>query len=80
MAVNATLVPAHMLVEVATTLTDAVADVPTVMVTVFEVTTVPLVHDAVEVSSQITTSPSAGAGAVYVLLFTPTVLPFTFQV
>lgn len=63
-AVNVTLVPGHMLVDVAETTTDGTTDVLTVMVTGADVAVAGEAQVAVDVITQVTTSPLARAALV----------------
>ena len=79
-AVNVTLVPAQ-IVE------DGLADMATltgrfgftVMVIPAEVAGLPVAQVALEVNTQVTTSPFARAELEYVVEFTPTLIPFNFH-
>ncbi|KAF5032322.1 hypothetical protein DSECCO2_618490 [anaerobic digester metagenome] len=63
-AVNVTLVPEQMLVAEALTATEGVTVVLTVIVTGVEVAVVGVAHVAVDVMTQVTTSPLASAAFV----------------
>jgi len=78
-AVNVTLVPEQMLVAVALTATDGVTLVLTVIVTGVEVAVVGVAQVAVDVITQVTTSPFASAALVYVVPPVPTLAPLSFH-
>lgn len=63
-AVKVTLVPEQMFVDVAETATDGTTDVLTVMVTGVDVAVAGEAHVAVDVITQVTTSPLARAALV----------------
>jgi len=63
-AVNVTLLPVQMLVDEADTATAGATELPTVIVTEFEVAEAGEAHVAVDVITQETTSPSVRAALV----------------
>ncbi|KAF5032324.1 hypothetical protein DSECCO2_618510 [anaerobic digester metagenome] len=76
---NVTPVPAHIVVAEAETATDGVTTGLTVIVIPVEVAVVGDAHEAVDVITQVTTSPLARALLVYVALLVPTFVPLTFH-
>jgi hypothetical protein len=78
-AVKVTEVPAQIVVAEAEMLTLTGKFGFTVMVMAFEVAGLPVAQLALEVSTQVTTSPLASAALVYVLLFVPTGVAPTYH-
>lgn len=78
-AVNVTLVPAQILVALALTATEGVSEVFTTIVTGEEVAVIGDAQVAVEVITQVTTSPLASDVLEYVELFVPTFVPLSFH-
>jgi hypothetical protein len=78
-AVKVTLVPEQIVVAEAAILTLAGKFGFTVIVTVLEVAGLPVAQVALDVSTQVTTSLFTNEPLLYVALFEPTLLPFTFH-
>lgn len=78
-AVKVTLVPVQMVVAVALTATEGTTVVFTIMVTGAEVALVGEAQDAVDVITQVITSPLFRVALVYVVLLEPTLLPLSFH-
>ncbi|MPM41748.1 hypothetical protein SDC9_88407 [bioreactor metagenome] len=74
-----TLVPAHIVVAEAETLTLTAEFGLTVITSELEVAGLPVAHDSLEVSTQVTAFPLASVVEVNVGLFVPTLTPFTFH-
>ncbi len=77
-AVNVTGVPAQIGLGDPVMVTLTGKGLAITMTTAFEVAGLPLGQGTFEVSTQVTISPFAGV-YVYVLLFNPTLTPFTFH-
>ena len=78
-AVKVTELLAHIVVVGVLMLTDGVTVGFTVIVIEFEVAVVGDAQVAFEVITQVTTEPVANVVVVYVALFVPTLVPFTFH-
>ena len=79
-AVNVTLVPVQMVFPgLAVTLTDGTTVDPTVIVIPDDVAVVGLAQPSDEVIATLITSPFTNALFEYVLLFVPTLFPFSFH-
>lgn len=78
-AVNVTDEPAQIVVALAAILTTGTCKAFTVMVILLLVAPDGVAQVALLVSTQLTTSVLASAVVVYVLLFVPTLPPFTFH-
>jgi len=79
-AVKVTLVPTQIVLPgLAAMVTLTGNEEFTVMVRAFEVAGLPVAQVALEVSWQVTTSPLTRAALVYVVLFEPTLVPFSFH-
>ena len=79
-AVNVTFVPAQIVFPgFALMLTDGVTPDVTIIVIPVDVAVVGLAQASDEVITTVTTSPLANALFEYVLLFVPTLLPFSFH-
>ena len=78
-AVNVMLVPAQIVVALAAMLTLTGKFGFTVIVTVLDVAGLPVAHVALEVTTQVTTSPLFKAVVVNVLELVPAFVPFTFH-
>ena len=79
-AVNVTLVPSQMVVALDATLTLTGKLAFTVIVMPFEVAGLPVAHNSLEVSIQVTICPWVRPLVVNVGLLVPWVTPFTFHV
>ena len=80
MAVNVTIVPGQtdpVGLEAMETLTARIG--LTIIVKLFEVAGLPVAHVALEVSTQVITSPFTNAAFEYVVELLPTLLPFSFH-
>ncbi|MPM59197.1 hypothetical protein SDC9_106037 [bioreactor metagenome] len=78
-AVNVTLLPVQILVAEAETETAGVTAEPTVMVTGADVAVAGVAQVAVDVITQVTTSPFVRDAFEYVALFVPTFDPLSFH-
>ena len=78
-AVKVTELPVHTVVKGVVMLTDGVRDEVTVIVIDADVAVVGEAHAAVDVMTQVTTAPLVSVVVVYVALFVPTLVPFTFH-
>lgn len=78
-AVKVTLVPLHIVVDEALTVTDGVAPGLTTILIALDEATAGLAHADEEVNWQVTTSLLLSVAEVNVALLLPTGLPFTFH-
>jgi hypothetical protein len=79
-AVKITLIPAHIVLPgLAAILTDGMTTPVTVIVMVFDVAVATVIQFALLVMIQVIISPFTKAAFVYVLLFVPTFVPFSFH-
>lgn len=76
---NVTVCPEQTDVDAVEIVTDAAASGVTVIVTEFEVAGDPVAQDALDVITQVTTSPFPKEDEMYVLLLVPTFDPFLFH-
>ena len=74
-----TVVPGQTGLDEAATATLAGRYVLTVMLIAFDVAGLPVTHVALEVMTQVTTSPLTRAALLYVALFVPTFALFSFH-
>lgn len=78
-AVKTTLLPEHILLEVAEMLTDGVTFCTTVIRSLFDVALFGEAQADADVTIQDTVSPLASENVVKVLLLVPALVPFTFH-
>ena len=79
-AVNVTFVPVQIVLPgFALMFTDGVTDPVTIIVIAFDVAVVGLAQAIDDVITTVTTSPFTKPAFEYVLLFVPTLLPFSFH-
>ena len=78
-AVKVTLLPEHIVVALAETDMAGVTEGFTIIVTALEVAVVGDAQGAVDVMTQVITSPFANAAFIYVLLLVPAFPPFSFH-